>query len=48
MQTMTVNALNWMSGIEDATPLHEVSIPGSHESCSLWSGESLSPIFYIE
>lgn len=35
-----VDASNWMSGLDDATPIHQLSIPGSHESCSRFGGSS--------
>lgn len=31
---------NWMSAIDDAAPICEVSIPGSHESCARYGGSS--------
>ena len=31
-----VNALNWMSGVVDTTSIHQMSIPGTHESCALY------------
>src|ERR1700751_3994587 len=33
-----VNALDWMSGVVDTTPLSQMSIPGTHESCALYGG----------
>ena len=34
----TLNGLNWMEGIDRSTPISKLSIPGSHESCSLYGG----------
>jgi 1-phosphatidylinositol phosphodiesterase len=34
----TVNALNWMSAIDDTMPIHQLSIPGTHESCARYGG----------
>src|SRR6266446_811457 len=31
-----VNSLNWMSGVVDTTPINQMSIPGTHESCALY------------
>jgi Phosphatidylinositol-specific phospholipase C, X domain len=38
MSTVTVGPLNWMAGIDDATSIRDMSILGSHESCSLYGG----------
>jgi 1-phosphatidylinositol phosphodiesterase len=36
----SVDSTSWMSGVEDATPINQMSIPGSHESCSRFGGSS--------
>ena len=36
----TVNASTWMSGIDDSVSIHQLSIPGSHESCSMFGAVS--------
>ncbi|MFE7558788.1 phosphatidylinositol-specific phospholipase C domain-containing protein [Kitasatospora sp. NPDC057500] len=34
----TVGRLNWMSGVDNGTKLHKLSILGTHESCALYGG----------
>lgn len=38
MANTTVTPENWMSGLDDATLVRDMSIPGSHESCALYGG----------
>jgi 1-phosphatidylinositol phosphodiesterase len=38
----TVNALNWMSAIDQATSIRNMSIPGTHESAARYEGEGFS------
>lgn len=38
MGNVTVTPENWMAGLDDATLVRDMSIPGSHESCALYGG----------
>ena len=44
---VAVNSSNWMSGVIASTSLHQMSIPGSHESCALYGAASKCQNFSI-